>query len=174
MPIKQPPENASPRKPAHTIRSENAIDKITTNRRASAKDRRVTKLLPKLLAALRQLTLAAGLRRRRPTNRLHGDIDGQDAVGRRGRGRRRRHALLLDAHVRPREDAFLARALADALPPLGIHVLGHGDAVVGLQRQVAGVGGRVGVERDGVRQRGGCGRWRRRRLGVRRGVALRG
>jgi hypothetical protein len=46
----------------------------------------------------------------------------------------------------------LTRARRAALPPLSVHILGHGDFVVGLQREVAGVVGVIGVESCGVRE----------------------
>jgi len=171
--------DASPPFDAHYVpnaaqtRSKDAIDQIAADRRTRAKNRRIAQLLPELLASLREFAPAAG--HAPATNRLHGDIDGHIPIRRRhghGRGHGRHVALLVDAHVRAREDALLGGPLADALPPLRVHVLGHGHAVARLQAQVAGVGGRVRVQRGGVRQRGGRGGrgGRGRGVGRRRGV----
>ena len=136
------------------------INNITPNRRPRPKNRRIPQLLPNLLPRLPNLTPALLLPLLRI--RLH-------RLPRRRRGRIPTTIRLLHHRLRvlrllvpdlladiavvalrndvaAREDALRAGPLVAPHPPVWIHVLVHGDAVVALEGQVAGVGGGVFVE----------------------------
>ena len=169
----QPNSSSSPQ----IIALENAIDDVATDRCASTENRRVTELFTKLLPAL--LHLAGWFVRIGGRGDAAGavrDIKRQVAVT--GRLRRLHGLGVVDADVAAWEYALGAGPLVAAFPPLRVHVLGHGDAVVGLQVQVAGVGGCVGVQGDSVGERGGLRwsivGWRRVVLSGREAVAVGG
>src|SRR5262249_43435254 len=124
--------------------SEDPTHNTRPNRCPGPKNSRITQFLPKLLPTLLQLAMAATGTTTVATAAALRNVQRHIPIVRRWR-RLRRHRLLLDPHVATWEDAFLARSFATALPPFRVHVLCDCDAVVGLEVQIAGVCGSVGV-----------------------------
>lgn len=116
----------------------------TRKYRQGLKPTRIPHLLPKLLPLLthfppwpssyRPRTALTNLQRRIPITGL---------------------LLIHHVHITSRKDPLRLTPLVPPLRPVGIHPLRHQHAVVRLQRQVAGVGGRIGVKSGG-----GCKWWR--------------
>lgn len=148
------------------FRLKDAVDKVSTERRASAEYGGVTQLLTDLLASLinfirRAATLAVGaatlgyshgrdLGVVRILALWRGRVTAVVVIGRLGRGRGRRSVkagllAMVDLHVVLGEDALGAGTLVAAHPPVVVHVLVHGNAVVPLEGEVAVVGRLVPV-----------------------------
>ena len=100
-------------------RSHDAVDDVGTEGSTGTKDGGIAQLLANLLAHLLALArLAALLALVAALGHGHGHVAVAHALlGRRGAAGG--HLGVLDAHVRAREDALLAGALAAALPPFG-------------------------------------------------------
>jgi hypothetical protein len=151
-PLEDAVDDVSSNGSACTSQLKDSVDNFAADGRTCSEDGSVAELLAKLLALLLRLAGLRGLR-------AAGDVERHVAVVG-GDGRRRchgHHRLLLLAHVACGEDALHAGALVLSLPPLCVHVLGHGHLVVGHQREVAGVLRIVLVHGGGIGQDGGPG-----------------
>jgi hypothetical protein len=172
-PLEDAVDDVSSNGSACTSQLKNSVDNFAADGRTCTEDGSVSKLLAKLLAILLHF---AGLCRLGAA----GDVERHVSVVA-GDGRRRRHGHqrpLFLAHVARGEDALHAGALVLSLPPLRVHVLGHGDLVVGHEGEIARVLRIVLVHRRSIGQNRGAsgdnGRrgvgWRRRIGAVRVGV----